>query len=186
MGLDYTDGCVNYRDVGEFINLIYNKKYLAKGIITRGGSIDFVKNLNEIGNAKSIINLRNRADFNSFDVDYYHFPMSNKIEKYDTSQVEVKKWLNKIIRLFENSDLKYPILIHCLSGKDRTGIVISALLLILKIDIKTIKEEYLLSDGDVKTAWIELAINGMMDIDTYFNQIDLKKVRENLMKIYLK
>ena len=102
MGLDYTDGCVNYRDVGEFINLIYNKKYLAKGIITRGGSIDFVKNLNEIGNAKSIINLRNRADFNSFDVDYYHFPMSNKIEKYDTSQVEVKKWLNKIIRLFEN------------------------------------------------------------------------------------
>ncbi len=26
MGLDYTDGCVNFRDVAEFINLIKGEK----------------------------------------------------------------------------------------------------------------------------------------------------------------
>ena len=57
--------------------------------------------------------------------------MSNKIEKYDTRRKEVRRWLNQIVKEIENLDLKYPILIHCLSGKDRTGIVVAAVLLIL-------------------------------------------------------
>ena len=122
MGLDYVNGCVNFRDVGEFINLINNKKDLIEGGIFRGGSIDYVKKLSEIGNAKSIINLRNSSDSENFDSDYFHFPMSNKVEKYDTSQKEVKVWLNQIVAIFENPNLKFPVFIHCLSGKDRTGL----------------------------------------------------------------
>ncbi len=183
MGLDYTEGCVNFRDLGEFINLIAGKEYFIKGTILRGGSIDYVKSLDEIANAKSIINLRNGSDAMTFGADYFHFPMSNKIEKYDTAQKEVKKWLNQIVQVFENPDLKFPVFVHCLSGKDRTGIVIAALLLILDIDEKIIKEEYLLSDGEVKEELIELAIEGMRDVDKYFERIDLKKVRENLYLI---
>lgn len=180
MGLDYTDGCVNFRDVGEFINLISNKKVLNKGLLLRGGSIDFVKKIDEIGNAESILNLRNSSDAQTFNSNYFDFPMSNKIEKYDTSQKEVKVWLNQIVKIFEDTNLKYPILIHCLSGKDRTGIVISALLLIIGIEKKIIIEEYLLSEGDVKEEWINLALNGMKDTEQYFDRIELEKIRENL------
>lgn len=185
MSLDYTDGCVNFRDVGEFINLISNEQVLKEGMLFRGGSIDYVKDLNEIKNAQSILNLRNGADSKTFDIDYYHFPMSNKIEKYETSQKEVKVWLNQIIKTFENPNVKFPILIHCLSGKDRTGIVIAVVLLILGIERDIIKEEYLLSEGEVKEEWIELSLNGIQNLDTYFDRVKLSSVRENVEKIFL-
>lgn len=86
MGLDYTAGCVNFRDVGEFINLILGKEVFLKGKLFRGGSIDYIKKLDKIGNPQSVFNLRNGDDSNLNNIDYYHFPMSNKIEKYDTSQ----------------------------------------------------------------------------------------------------
>lgn len=180
MGLDYTDGCVNFRDVGEFLNLITETVQFRKGVLLRGGSIDYVNSLSEIGNAESVFNLRNRADFGGLEVDYYHFPMSNKIEKYDTSQNEVKRWLNQILQTFENPDLKFPVLVHCLSGKDRTGIVIAAILLVLGVDKSVIKQEYLLSDGEVKEKWITTSIEGIGDVHLYFKGLYLEKIRRNL------
>jgi len=182
MGLDYTDGCVNFRDVGAFIYLISGKHVLPENRIYRGGSIDYIKDHKEIEHVKSIINLRNGPDPDYFDIDYLHFPMLNKIEKYDTSQKEVRTWLNKIIGAFENPNVKFPVLIHCLSGKDRTGIVIAAILLILGIDKKIIIEEYLLSDGDVDENLISMSIEGIKDIDNYFNRVDLIKVKKNILK----
>ncbi len=182
MGLDYTDGCVNFRDVGEFINLIRQDKKFPEGKIYRGGCIDYIKSESEIGNPKSIFNLRNGPDPTRFNVDYYHFPMSNKVEKYDTSQKEVKQWLNKIIKEFENPELKYPVLIHCLSGKDRTGIVIATILFIVGIEREVIKEEYLLSDGEVDEMLIYQALDGIKNIEKYFDRIDIEKVKMNLLK----
>lgn len=181
MKLDYTEGCVNFRDVGDFVNLIVGTEVLPVNRIYRGGSIDYIKGLEDINNVKSIFNLRNRADFDTFEVDYFHFPMSNKIEKYDTTQKEVRVWLNQIIKEFENPDLKYPILIHCLSGKDRTGIVIAAILLILGIDKKIIIEEYLLSDGEVKPELIMQAITGMQVVEKYFDRVNINEVIKNIL-----
>lgn len=182
MVLDYTEGCVNFRDVGEYINLILDKQVFLKNKLLRGGSIDYIKGLSEIGNPKSIFNLRNGHDSECENVDYYHFPMLNKIEKYDTSQKEVRIWLNNILGQFESDEFKYPVFIHCLSGKDRTGIVVGAILRILEIDIEVIIEEYLLSDGELKIELIEMSLDGIKDIDKYFNRIDLNKVRANLKK----
>lgn len=183
MGLDYTNGCVNFRDLGEYINLIIGEDKFEEKILFRGGSIDHVKTLDEIGNPASIINLRNGEDYQVFDVDYYHFPMANKVEKYDTSQKEVRQWLNKIIRLFENPELKYPVLIHCLSGKDRTGIVIAAVLLILGYDQGTIMEEYLFSEGEVKAELIQQAMDGIQPLDKYFGQANIQIIRDNIVKM---
>ncbi len=180
MGLDYVNQCVNYRDLGEFINLITGENNFPENRIFRSGSIDHVKNLKEIGCPSSIINLRNRPDYQDFDVDYYHFPMANKVEKYDTSQKEVRQWLNGILRLFEKPDLEYPVLIHCLSGKDRTGIVIAAILLILGYDKGTIMEEYLFSEGEVKVELIQQALDGMQPLEKYFATIDFDKVQNQL------
>lgn len=181
MGLDYTDGCVNFRDVGGYINLILEKESLPEGKIYRGGSIDYIEALEDIGHSKSIINLRNGKDQENFELDYYHFPMSNKIEKYNTAQKEVRIWLNSILKVFENDDFKFPVLIHCLSGKDRTGIVVAALLLILGVDEKAIEAEYLLSEGEIKLELIQESINGFRDVENYFNRLDLNTIRKNLL-----
>lgn len=181
MGLDYTDGCVNFRDVGEYLQLIKEESTFPTGRLYRGGSIDYVKHIGEISNPGSVISLRGSVDYQQFDIDYYHFPMDNKIEKYHTGKNEVRRWLNDIIQLFEDKALKYPVLVHCLSGKDRTGIVIAALLLICGIDRETITEEYLLSEGKVDRVLIGNAINGMINLEGYFHKVNLTKVRNNLL-----
>jgi len=180
MQLDYTQGCVNFRDIGAFVNLIAGKQLLQPNKILRGGSIDYIESLEEIENPKSIFNLRNGLDPTFPDIDYYHFPMSNKIDKYDTSQKEVRAWLTKIIQQLAAPDLKYPVLIHCLSGKDRTGIVVATILLLLEIDTSIIKEEYLLSDGGVQEELIDLSLKGIGNVDRYFDRLDLHKVKGNL------
>lgn len=181
MALDYTDGCVNFRDVGAFVNLILEEDRLPEGRLFRGGSTDYVLDAIEIGSPSTIFNLRNGHDPNTFDADYARFPMSNKVEKYDTSQPEVRTWLNQIIGELENTELRYPLLIHCLSGKDRTGIVVAAILLVLGIDRAVIREEYLLSDGEVQASWINLAMDGMGEMADYFGRVNLEKVRRNLL-----
>ena len=183
MGLNYTDGCVNFRDIGAYINLILEKEVLVEGVLYRGGSIDYVETHEEIESVKSIINLRNGEDNKYFPADYFHFPMSNKVEKYDTTQKEVQIWINSIVKLFENEEMKFPILIHCLSGKDRTGIVVSALLLILGMEEDIIEEEYLLSEGEVKSSLIRASMQGMLPLDKYFDRIDLPKIRANLWNV---
>lgn len=181
MGLNYTDGCVNFRDVGEYLELIAGDSSFPIGRLYRGGSIDYVKSPEEIGHPKSVISLRGSGDYEEFDIDYYHFPMDNKIEKYHTGKKEVRRWLNSIIRLFEKPTLKYPVLVHCLSGKDRTGIVIAALLLICGIKHEVITEEYLLSEGKVDEALIGNAMAGLTDLEAYFHKVDLKLVKDNLL-----
>ena len=178
MSLDYTDGCVNFRDVGGYVNLILGEERLPEDHLYRGGSIDYVKEDSEIRFPKTIINLRNRPDYDGFDATYLHFPMDNKVEKYDTHLPEVRRWLNQILLELQNPDVRFPVLIHCLSGKDRTGIVVAAILMLLGIDENTIIEEYLLSEGEVDAEKISLSIDGMRDLKQYFNRIDLSRFRE--------
>ncbi len=108
--------------------------------------------------------------------------MANNIEKYNTNLKEVKVWLNSILEIFEDEALKYPVLIHCLSGKDRTGIVVAALLKILGVKEFSIEKEYLLSQEKVERALIQNSIKGMQPIAKYFNRIDLEKIKTNILK----
>jgi protein-tyrosine phosphatase len=139
--------------------------------------------MSTIENPASIVNLRRGLDYRAFDVDYYHFPISNDYEKYDTLIKNVRVWLNKIIQLFENDELKFPVLIHCTSGKDRTGVV-AALLKIAAIPDQVIVEEYMLSKGEIQEAWIRLDLDGMQDIAKDFDRVaDLKKVANRVRGI---
>ena len=89
--------------------------------------------------------------------------------------------LNAILKEFENEDFKYPVLIHCLSGKDRTGIVIAALLLVCEIERDVIVQEYLLSYETEDESLIVKAMDGMNNIAKYFSRINLDMVRKNLL-----
>jgi protein-tyrosine phosphatase len=74
-------------------------------------------------------------------------------------------------------------LIHCTSGKDRTGVVVAALLKILEVPDQIIVEEYLLSQGEVRAEWIQQALTGIGDPQVYFNRIDIEIVKRNILGI---
>lgn len=184
--IDYTTGPVNFRDVGAFVNLSMGSKIMREGQLYRGGKTDYCKDAAEIGNPRTIINLRQGKDKKDFGANMLHFPIYNDYEKYNTTVPEVRQWLNEIFRIFENKDLTLPLFIHCLSGKDRTGIVVGTLLMLLEIPVETIVEEYLLSLGDVRKELFISALKGIGDPGDYFRRLDLPRVTGNLSGWFLK
>ena len=181
MGLDYSKGCVNFRDVGDFVNYIANAKILRTKVLFRGGKIDFVEELIDIESPQTIVNLRKGVEKKAFGTKVLHFPISNDFEKYDTELKGVRNWLNLIISTFADGSVEYPVLIHCTSGKDRTGVVVAALLKIIGIDDEIIVQEYLLSEGQIDSEWIKRSLKGIGDPTAYFNRDqDLGFIKRNL------
>lgn len=182
MVLDYSKGCVNFRDVGECLNLLADKDVLPTRRILRGGKLEFVRSADQIGSPGTIVNLRKGPDPEGqlFGADYFHFPISNDHEKYNTADPVVRRWLNDVLSCLATRVERLPVLFHCTSGKDRTGVVVAALLTTLGIDRELIVQEYLWSEGDVDRAWIEGALDGIGDPVGYFRRVDLAAVWDRL------
>lgn len=107
------------------------------GILYRSADPTFA-DFSACGSPKTVINLRYEPDEPRWALDhgciYLHSPIANKIEKYDTTQEEVRKWLAVTLRLIATAEA--PILLHCRAGRDRTGIVVAVLLKILMMSDK--------------------------------------------------
>ena len=114
--------------------------------IFSGGKLDFVQDAIEIGSPGTIISLRKGEDSFAFGANYYHFPISNDYEKYKTQTPEVRQWLRTIFLALQEEITDYPILFHCMSGKDRTGVVIAVLLKVLGMERAWIIKEYLVQE----------------------------------------
>ena len=176
--LDYSHGCVNFRDVGEWVNLFADREVLPHRHILRGGKLDAVTNAEDIANPGTICNLRRGPDSENkrFAADYRHFPIANDYEKYHTTEPMVRRWLSAIFRSLAEHPPPLPVFFHCTSGKDRTGVVVAALLIILGIDRQIVVQEYLVSD-EVKQEWIEIALDGIADPAVYFRRVNLAGLR---------
>lgn len=181
MGLDYTSSCVNFRDVSDSLELVAGEPLIRQRRLFRGGKINFITDPDKILNPATILNLRRGPDPENLPVIYAHFPASNSVENYETTHRTVRRWLNDIAAYFADPKTQFPVLVHCTSGKDRTGIVIAALQRITGIDRSLIIEEYLFSVGEVRPAWIETALQGIGDPEEYFRRIDLEAIRERLL-----
>merc|ERR1712032_839788 len=105
----------------------------------------------QLGCPRTIINLRCEPDDVSHLLDpslvrLCHYKMGNKSNVYDTRSREVRSWLANVFRLLE-SPVDLPILVHCRHGRDRTGVVVAVLLMILGVPRHAIMQEFLLTDG---------------------------------------
>lgn len=173
----------NFRDVGEFVNLLAEQELLRTKRLYRGGKITYLENLSQIETPKTIINLRRGQDPYFSNVNMLHIATDNQLEVYDTSNNKVRYWLNEVIMCFQNGQINFPVFIHCTSGKDRTGVVIVALLTLLDIPQDIIIEEYLLSEGEIRRDWIEQALNGIGDTKKYFNKVCSSTIRKQFLII---
>lgn len=180
--LDYSNPkqVVNFRDVGDFINLISNKELIPLKRIYRGGTIKYISDFSIIENPKTIFCLQKQTDKELAGIRNVHFPISNDYEKYETATPEVKKWLRQIVKTIE-SGVEYPLYVHCLSGKDRTGVVIACFLKIIGLSEKDIIEEYYLSIGVEKMNHIYTALEEFRNLELYFRGIDLQLVKDSLL-----
>ena len=183
MGLDYSKGCVNVRDVGECVNRLADSTLVPPGRILRGGKLDFVRTAAEIGCPGTIINLRMGPDTEDcrFGAAYWQFAIPNHDEKYDTTDPAVRRWLSEVFTCLATEVARFPVLLHCTSGKDRTGVVGAALLTVLGIERARVVQEYLWSAGEVQRAWIERSLDGIGDPVAYFRRVDLGELRRRLV-----
>ena len=161
------------------LELIAGRSYLPRGRLLRGGKLDAVRDAAEIGHPRTIVNLRMGEDRETFGAAYRHVAIPNEHEKYNTGDRTVRRWLNAVATAVAEAP-GAPILVHCASGKDRTGVVVAVLLLTLSVPREVIVEEYLLSDGDIERAWIERALDGVGDVERYLDRVDLRRVRATL------
>jgi protein tyrosine phosphatase len=115
-------------------------------------------------------------------VDWIHLAIPNKYDKYHTDTAEVREWLTDTMKLFEKKDdnIKFPVLVHCRAGKDRTGVVVATLLKILGVEEDIIQREFLLCPG-ADIANLQRTLKGFNDkrtMELYFR----KKVKVNRVK----
>jgi len=52
----------NFRDVGQTINILADKKLIREGVLFRGGKIEDIPSIDHIGSPKVIVNLRKGFD----------------------------------------------------------------------------------------------------------------------------
>lgn len=161
-------GTSNYRDVGEALGLWLEPSPILPGRLLRGGKLDTLTTASELGNPRTILNLRQGPDPRHLaGIACLHVPAGNDVENYNTAHREVRAWLARAIGVLAHPDTAWPVYVHCTSGRDRTGIVIAATLVLLGLPHDVIVEEFLLSDG-AERSLIEGALTGIVKAQATF------------------
>lgn len=147
----------------------------------------------QLGRPRTIVNLRMEPDDVSHLADpslvrLCHYKMGNKSNVYDTQSHEVRTWLANILRLFERH-IDLPVLIHCKHGRDRTGVVVAVLLMILGVPRHAIMEDFLLTDG-ADASNLHRTFAGIKErggVGNYFeSMLNLEAIRTHLSWTHVK
>lgn len=132
------------------------------GRLLRGGRFDPLASTEDLGSPGTILNLRRGPDPSHLSgVALVHVPAADDLENYDTHQRRVQLWVGAALSALGGPTVRWPVYVHCTSGRDRTGVVIAAALLAIDVPREVVAEEYMLSDGAHRGS-IEQAIDGLL------------------------
>jgi len=136
---------LNYRDVGLCLERLGCSQVLRRGRLYRCGDIER-QSWDALGRPLTIINLRNHDNdkfLEKHGVVYHKVGKAKEHDCFDVKDKHVRAWLAQVLSILGDSKTQYPVLVHCRSGKDRTGIVIACVLKILGVDDDVVKKEFL-------------------------------------------
>lgn len=172
----------NYRDVGEALGLWLEPSPLPTGRLLRGGKLDAFSALADVGNPGTILNLRRGPDPHHLTgVTLVQVAADNEQENYDTTARGVRQWLRRVLDVLADPATRWPVYVHCTSGRDRTGIVVATALLLVGVPREVVVEEYMLSEG-ADLALIQRAIDGLGDPARTLG-LDPRKLRAALLPV---
>jgi protein-tyrosine phosphatase len=153
---------INFRDVGESLGLWLDPSPIPVGRLLRGGRFDLTATAADLGFPRTILNLRRGPDPGHLaGISCVHVAADDGAENYDAGQRPVRAWIERALSVLADPELPWPVYMHCTSGRDRTGVVVAALLLALDVPPQIVAEEYMLSD-DADLAGINCAIDGIL------------------------
>ena len=135
----------NFRDVGTSL-LAFGCAGIKPGTLLRSAEPPATI----IEKARSVMNLRRcgtEVGCEREGVLYVPAPAPPRSEgdKYETREKYVRVWLREALLQVVSAEDALPLLIHCRAGRDRTGIVIAAILHICGIPHAAIKADFMLS-----------------------------------------
>lgn len=177
----------NLRDFGASLARVRGegaRQLCAAGRLLRCGRVDFAT-AEQLGQPRTVVNFRVEEDREELPgVRYVHAPVANRLEKYDTSQKEVREWLVSVLRVLADEGTAYPVLVHCAFGRDRCGIVCAAVALALGATEDEAMAEFLLTPGAPRE-FMEVCLRGLSakgrGIEAYVRGgVDLAQLRARL------
>ena len=143
-------GVKNIRDIGGYKTYLINNGIIKQGLFYRSGQLnditkegkEIIKNLGIKVEIDLREKLKNTGPYIE-NVEYHPIPidLGNHEERFE----KLEEQYYKVFSLISNVDNK-PIILHCLAGADRTGIVSFALLTLLGCDYDDILRDYLFTN----------------------------------------
>ena len=125
-------------------------------------------------------------------IEYFNIPLVPVVintQKEDRQNTKKKSLANNYLWILQNRGEKikeifeilakknsYPIIIHCYGGKDRTGVLVSLIHLLLKTPKKNIIKDYLISEGDSRTEYIETILDYIESIGGIRKYFEIQKI----------
>lgn len=165
---------------GLFIKIIGEVR-VKEGLFFRSGSIHECAAHSKIAHVRSIINVKIKKNKRLFGCSYFHFPMRDRQDVYLLSDKNSKKWFKNVVNCIGAKNFSAPFLIHCTSGKDRTGVLVAGILAICGLEGSQIIEEYLLSEGAGHPGYIQNIISDIGALNSYVGKQTGNKIKTMLL-----
>ena len=174
------DTAINFRDVGKVVNGLIGRTFLEEGILLRGGKIDLIDGTSLFGEPRTIINLRVGKDPEFKNIRQVHLPADGNFRIYDVAKGSNRKWIVAFLRALADPETETPIFVHCAAGRDRTGLAVGALLMVLEVPLNIIRDEYALSEGGLQESLFNTAIEEFAKVG-YFRGIKVDMLRQRFL-----
>lgn len=169
---------MNWRDVGATLHSRFGTAALIMPAarLLRCGIID-QREWQNLGAPRTVVNLRIQRDEVELPpgVVVFHIAAENTLEKYDVSDKGVANWLASC--LIAMQDARPPVLVHCRSGRDRTGVVVAAVLKVLGVPDTIITQEYLVSSG-ARLDLFQKTLAGLNSSSRWLRGVNVRALRK--------
>eukprot|EP00930_Biecheleria_cincta_P041410 TRINITY_DN2838_c0_g1_i1.p1 TRINITY_DN2838_c0_g1~~TRINITY_DN2838_c0_g1_i1.p1 ORF type:complete len:346 (-),score=53.11 TRINITY_DN2838_c0_g1_i1:764-1801(-) len=190
----------NWRDVG---SSLLPMDILPPGKVLRCGHVDLAGRHRWalIGSPQVIVNLRPEAEVSPMATHalsgshfcYVHCAIADAPGEhvcYDTTDSRTLRWIKDVLvgicKGVRDDDIDGggPILVHCRSGKDRTGVIVAALLLLVRPELtsEVLELDYQLSEGRLDLDAFRSAVAGLKQHrEVWAEGVDDKKMTQFLL-----